>query len=146
MLARKTEFAQIFLTVLNIAYFLQSGFFSNLRLPWKTERALNFFTVLNIFLSSRIWATCACPGKQNVPWNFSLYWNINYLSFRIFEQLALALKNKVCPRIFTVLKYFVTRRNNFIVKYLDSFIFIRFSCVTHRLQEATFPYTVVEGV
>ena len=32
-LARKTEFALIFLTVFNIAYFLHSGFFSNLHLP-----------------------------------------------------------------------------------------------------------------
>jgi len=34
-----------------------------------------------------------------------------FLSFRIFEQLALALKNKVCPE-FTVLNiYFLSLRN-----------------------------------
>ena len=34
-LARKTEFALIFLALLNIAYFLDSGLLSNLRLSWK---------------------------------------------------------------------------------------------------------------
>jgi len=32
--------------------------------------------------------------------------NIYFLSFRIFEQLALALKNRVDLKFFTVLKYF----------------------------------------
>ena len=49
-LALKTEFALIFLAHLNIAYFLHSGFFSNLRLPWKTQCALKFFTVLKYFV------------------------------------------------------------------------------------------------
>ena len=51
--------------------FYHSGFLSNLRLPWNTEFALKTFTVLNIY----------------------------FLSFRIFEQLALALKDTVCPII-----------------------------------------------
>jgi len=29
-----------------------------------------------------------------------------FLSFRIFEQLVLALKNRAAPKFFTVLKYF----------------------------------------
>ena len=49
-----------------ICIFYYSGFLSNLRLPWKTE----------------------------LPWNFSLYWNI-FLSSRIFEQLAFALKTEL---------------------------------------------------
>jgi len=36
--------------------------------------------------------------------------NIYFLSFRIFEQLALALKIKVDLKIFTVLKYFLSLR------------------------------------
>jgi len=32
--------------------------------------------------------------------------NMYFLSFRIFEQLALALKNRVALKFFTVLKYF----------------------------------------
>jgi len=33
--------------------------------------------------------------------------NMYFLSFRIFEQLALALKNRVALKFFTVLKYFL---------------------------------------
>ena len=74
------------------------------------------------FIIQNFWATCAGPEKQSLPYNFSLYWNIFYHSeflsnlrlpwktafalkiftvlnilftFRIFEQLALALKNSV---------------------------------------------------
>jgi len=32
------------------------------------------------------------------------------LLFRIFEQLALALKNRVAPKMFTVFKYFLSFR------------------------------------
>ena len=89
--------------------------------PWKTEFALKFSTVLNIFFAVQdIWATCDCPVKQSLPWNFSLYcvyfyfqelwatctcpekqsvpWihciECIFLSFRIFEQLTLALKTE----------------------------------------------------
>jgi len=37
--------------------------------------------------------------------------NAYFLSFRIFEQLALALKNRVALKIFTVLKCFLSFRN-----------------------------------
>ena len=47
-------------------------------MPWKIEFSLKFFTVLTI----------------------------HFLSFRIFEQLALALKNRFDLKFFTVLKYF----------------------------------------
>ena len=33
-----------------------------------------------IFYPSEFWRTCTCPEKQNLRWNFSLYWNIFYLS------------------------------------------------------------------
>jgi len=36
---------------------------------------------------------------------------IYFLSFRIFEQLALALKNRVALKFFTVWKYFLLFRN-----------------------------------
>ena len=76
------------------------------------------------------WTTCACPEKQRVPWihyiecvfyysgflsnlrlpwKFSLYW-IFFLLFWIFEQLALALKNRVALEFFTVLKYILLFR------------------------------------
>ena len=73
------------------------------------------------------WATCACPENQSVPWihctecicfiiqgfwaTLRLYCKTEFvlkffpvmryiLSFRIFEQLVLALKNRVCPKNF----------------------------------------------
>jgi len=36
--------------------------------------------------------------------------NIYLSPFKIFEQLALALKNTSCPEIFTALKYFLPFR------------------------------------
>ena len=160
----------------NVVY--PSGFLSNLRLPWKTECALNSLYRISILYHSEFWPTCACsedivcpkifhcikisflsgflsnlPWRQRLPWKFSLYsiyflhsgflsicacpekqcalnslyWiDIFYHSeflptfacpenivcpeiftvlnilfkFRIFEQLALALKNRACPKIF----------------------------------------------
>jgi len=61
---------------LHWTYFLHSGFLSNLRLPWKTECALNSLYLIYIFII------------QN------------------FEQHALALKNTVCPVIFNCVEIF----------------------------------------
>ena len=112
--------------------FYYSGVLSNLRLPWKTEGALKFFTVFNIcfiiqefwatcacpenrvaleflhcieytFYIQDFWVTCACPEKQRVPWIYCI--ECRFFIFRIFEQLALALKNRVALEFFTVLKY-----------------------------------------
>ena len=44
------------------------------------------------------------PDKQSLPWNFSLYW-IFFFPFRIFEQLATALKNSVCVEIVHCFEY-----------------------------------------
>jgi len=41
---------------------------------------------------------------------YPLYWINIFLSFRIFEQLALALRNRVALQFFTVLKYFLSFR------------------------------------
>ena len=61
-----------------IEIFSRSGFASNLRLrlPWNTKISLKIVTVLNKFFT-----------------------------FRIFEELALALQNRVCPE-FTVLNIY----------------------------------------
>ena len=104
-------------------YFFQSGFRSNLRLPWNTTCVLKFFTVLNILFPFRIseqltlalknnvcpeifhcieytfyiqdfWATCAYPQKQRVSWSFLLYW-IYFLHSGFLSSFALALKNRV---------------------------------------------------
>ena len=82
------------LNILYWKFFHPSGFLSSLRFPWK-ELALQFFTVLNIFFNIQdFWATLRLPWKTECALN-SLYWIYIFLSFRIFEQLALALKNRV---------------------------------------------------
>jgi len=43
------------------------------------------------------------PGKTAFAVKVSTVLNIDYLSFRIFEQLAIALKNRAALKIFTVL-------------------------------------------
>ena len=119
-------------------YFLHSGFLSNLRLPWKTECVLKFFTVLKYFLSFRIfeqlafvlknrvrpdifhwieytfhiqdfWATCACPEKNRVALKIFTVLNILF-PFRIFEQLVLALETEFALKFFTVLNILFTFR------------------------------------
>ena len=67
-------------------------FFSHL--PWKTEFAVRFFTVLNIFFTIQdFWATYACPDTQSLPWKFSLYWIYFYIS-RFLRNLPLPWKTK----------------------------------------------------
>jgi len=89
-----------------IYIFYHSAFSSNLRLPWKTEFALEFFTVLNMyFLSFRIFEQLALALKNSCP-EFTV---LKYASaFRIFEQLALTLKNGVVLKIFGVLNILFT--------------------------------------
>jgi len=55
------------------------------------------------FLHPGFLTTCACPEKQSFPWNFLLY-GIYFLLFRIFEQLALALKTEL-PRNFSLFTF-----------------------------------------
>jgi len=86
-------------------HFLHSEFLSNLRLPWKTEGALIFFTVLNMYLLSfRIFEQLALALKNRVALEFFSVWNILF-TFRMFEQLALALENRECPEIFRCIEY-----------------------------------------
>ena len=115
--------------------FYNSDFWTTF-LPWKTV-ALKLFIVLKYFLSFRTFeelalalknrvspeivhcieiffifqdflATFACPEKQSVPWIRC----IEYVIFIIqnFEQFALALKNRVALKIFTVLNIIFTFR------------------------------------
>jgi len=67
-------------TVLKI--FLQFRFLSNLRLPWKIQFGLEFFTVFNIFsIIQDFWATCNLPWKQSLPWNFSSWGRAHPVSY-----------------------------------------------------------------
>ena len=79
---------------------------SNLRLPWRTEFALKFVTVLKFFTIKDFWETLRFPWKRELSWKFSLHvLNIIFI-FRIFEQLALALRNRVALKLFTVLNIY----------------------------------------
>jgi len=83
-------------------YFLHSGFLSNFRLPWKTELPWNFslFWICTVFpIIQDIWATCSCPEKQSCLGIFHCI-EIFFLSFRIFEQLAVALKTEFALKFF----------------------------------------------
>jgi len=83
--------------------FCIQGFWVTCAYPEKQSCPENFHYFEYTFYISDFWATSACPEKQRVPWKFSLYW-IYILSFRIFEQLALALKNS-CPENFHCTEY-----------------------------------------
>ena len=101
-LALKNRVAQKF--SLYWIYFLHSGVLSNLRMPWKTEGALNIY-----FLLFRIFQQLALALKNRVTLEFFTVLNILF-TFRILEELALSLKNRVCPE-FTVLNiYFLIFR------------------------------------
>jgi len=61
---------------------------------------------LNVyFLFFRIFEQLALALKNRVALEFFTVLNMSFLLFRIFEQLALALKNRVALELFTVLKY-----------------------------------------
>ena len=59
--------------------FYYSGVLSNLRLLWK-QSCPGIFTVLNMLFTFRIFEQLALALKTELPWNFSLYWNIFYYS------------------------------------------------------------------
>ena len=94
-------------------------------MPWKIEFALKIFTALEYFYFSGFLRNLRLLRKQSLSWNFSLYLiyflHSGYLSnfclpwktvcpeltvlnvffiLQNFEQLALPLKNRVCPENF----------------------------------------------
>jgi len=88
-------------------YFLHSEFLSNLHaLALKNRVVLIFFTVFkHVFLSFRIFEQLAFALINKVAQKFFAVWNI-LLTFRIFEQLALALKNRRFPECTVLNTYF----------------------------------------
>ena len=104
--ALKTKFVMKFFAVFNI--FLHSGCLSNLCLPWKTECALNSLYWM-YFLSFRILNNLGLPWKTLFALKIFTAFNMVFTS-RIFEQLVLALKTRVCPE-FTVLNVFFILQN-----------------------------------
>jgi len=74
-------------------------------LSLKNGVALEFFTVLKYFLSFRIFEQLALALKNRVAQKCFAVWNILF-TFRIFDQFACAcLKNRVAPIFFTVFEH-----------------------------------------
>jgi len=114
--------------------FYQSGFLSNFALALKNRGCPGFIALTMYFnITQDFWATCSFPDNQSCPGifhcigyifyhsgflsNFALalrnrgcpefiVLNMYVLSLRIFEQSALALKNRVALEFFTVLNVF----------------------------------------
>jgi len=106
--------------------FYHSGFLSNLPLPWKQSLSWIHCIECIFFIIQYFWATCPFHEKQRVPWIHCIeyiffiiqdFWatcacpenrgypeftvlNVYFLSFRIFEQLALALKTEFALKFF----------------------------------------------
>jgi len=73
-------------------------------LSWKNRVALKVFTVLKYFLSFRIFEQLVLALKNRVALKFSTVWNILF-TFIFFEQLALILKKQSCPEIVHCIEY-----------------------------------------
>jgi len=83
--------------------------FGQLALALKNRVCPEIFHRIEIFfIFQDFWATFACPEKLSVPWIRC----IEYVIFIIqnFEQFALALKNRVALKFFTVLNVVYTFR------------------------------------
>jgi len=88
----KQSLPWIFSLYWNIFY--HSGFLSNSRVPWKQSFPENFHGIEHtVYIIKGFWATCTWPKEQSRPETFTVL-NVYFLSFRIFEQLALALKTE----------------------------------------------------
>jgi len=66
--------------------------------------AQKIFTVLSILFTFRIFEQLAVAMKNRGCPEYIVL-NVYFLLFRIFEQLTLALKNRVALEFFTILKY-----------------------------------------
>jgi len=86
-------------------YFLHSGVLRNLRLLWKAEGALSSMCSIFIFYFQDFWATSTWPEKHSLPWNFPQYGT--YFYSQNFEQVALALKSRGCPKLTVLNLYFL---------------------------------------
>ena len=90
--------------------FCHSGFLSNLHaLALKNRVAQKFFAVWNILFTFQIWATCACPEKQRVPWIYCT----EYIFFIIqeFWVTCACPEKQSCPDIFHCIEYTLYMQN-----------------------------------
>ena len=80
--------------------------FEQLACPEKQSCPETFHCVEIFFIFQEFWATCACPEKQSVPRIHCIEYIFSILIIQNFEELALALKNRVCPEIFHCIDIF----------------------------------------
>jgi len=74
--------------------FYHSGFLSNLRLPWKTELPWYFHCIKHaFFIIQEFWVTRAFPEKTELPRYFSLY-GIYFLHSEFLSNLRLPWKTE----------------------------------------------------
>jgi len=71
-------------------FFTVQDFLRTLCLPWKTEFALNFSLYWIFFLHSGLFSNLRLPRKTEFA--LDLLYGIYFFTFRVFDQLALALK------------------------------------------------------
>ena len=71
---------------------------TNYTSPNCTDRSqVNVHCIEHFFTVHEFWTTCACPGKTELPWKFSLYW-INF-SHSGFLTTCACPENRVSPEI-----------------------------------------------
>ena len=87
-------------------WFYSIQIFEQLSCPEKQSCSETFHCVEIFFIFQHYWATSACPEKQTVPWILCIEYIFLILIIQNFEQLALALKNRVCPEIFHCIEIF----------------------------------------
>ena len=76
---------------------------------WSSLRVVFSLTRNFTVIAFTAWIYCietffTFPWETELPWNFPLCW-IYFLPLRIFEQLEIALKNRVCPEYFYCVEY-----------------------------------------
>jgi len=77
---------------------------------WIMSLANGYWSLADTCKMSRYKRSCSCSEKQSCPKIFHCVEILYFISFMIFEQLALALKNRLCLKFFAVLKYFLSFR------------------------------------
>ena len=64
---------------------------------------VNVHCIEHFFTVHEFWATCACPGKTELPWKFSLY--CIYFSHSGFLTTCACPENRVCLEILHCIEY-----------------------------------------
>ena len=99
-LALKNRVALEFFTCIEIIFIIQD-FWATCACPENRSFPELFRCIEYTFYIQEFWAICACPEKQKVPWIYCTEYV--FFIIQDFEKLPLALKNTVALKIFTLL-------------------------------------------